>query len=121
MRLACGLLLIALLAAGGTTAAPRSDIGGPFQLTDQNGWPANQQRLAGQPSLLYFGYTTCPDICPTDLARMARLVKAVRASSGAELRPIFVTLDPECDTPQRLQTYMSYFGPTFLGLSGTPG
>lgn len=99
-------------------AAPRTDVGGPFQLTNQNGQPVNE-RSFGQPALLYFGFMTCPDICPTDLAKMARISRQLQQQQGLKVRPIFVTVDPERDTPAKLKTYVQYFAKDFVGLTGT--
>ncbi|MDN6858924.1 SCO family protein [Pseudomonas sp. CAN2814] len=111
-----GLALCAAL----SVAATRSDVGGPFSLTDQDGRRVTQQDYAGRPALLYFGFTSCPDICPTDLAKMARIARAVEQEKGIKPRPIFVTLDPERDTPQQLKGYVGHFDPEFVGLTGTP-
>ncbi|BAN48776.1 SCO family protein [Metapseudomonas resinovorans] len=112
------LLSLCLAVAGSQAALARDDIGGPFSLIDQDGQAVNEQTYLGKPALLYFGFTSCPDICPTDLARMAKLAKAVRESTAIELRPIFVTLDPQRDTPDRLKGYMAYYGKDFVGLTG---
>ncbi|MEX3777681.1 SCO family protein [Pseudomonas sp. MYb118] len=110
-------LLLAGLAAT-ATAATRTDVGGPFQLTDQNGQRVNE-RSFGQPALLYFGFMTCPAICPTDLAKMARISRQLK-QQGINVRPVFVTIDPERDTPKKLKTYVNYFASDFVGLTGSP-
>lgn len=110
-------LLLASLATI-ATAATRTDVGGPFQLTDQNGQRVNE-RSFGQPALLYFGFMTCPAICPTDLAKMARISRQLK-QQGINVRPVFVTIDPERDTPKKLKTYVNYFASDFVGLTGSP-
>ncbi|MGL6245840.1 SCO family protein [Pseudomonas sp.] len=112
-----GLLLLMGLAAN-VTAATRTDIGGPFQLTNQNGQRVTE-RSFGQPALLYFGFMTCPAICPTDLAKMARISRQLQQQQGITVRPIFVTIDPERDTPKKLKEYVSYFANDFVGLTGS--
>ncbi|MGC4011410.1 MAG: SCO family protein [Pseudomonas sp.] len=113
------ILCLALL-AGMASAATRTDVGGPFSLIDQDGQRVTERSYEGRPALLYFGFTSCPDICPTDLARMARIARAVEQEKGIKPRPIFVTLDPERDTPQQLKGYVGHFDAEFVGLTGTP-
>jgi protein SCO1/2 len=110
-------LLLAAMAANATAAA-RTDIGGPFQLTNQNGQRVTE-RSFGEPALLYFGFLTCPDICPTDLAKMARISRQLQQQQGITVRPIFVTIDPERDTPRKLKEYVNYFASNFVGLTGS--
>ncbi|MNQ64860.1 hypothetical protein D3C85_792990 [compost metagenome] len=110
-------LLLAAMAAS-STAATRTDIGGPFQLTNQNGQRVTE-RSFGEPALLYFGFMTCPAICPTDLAKMARISRQLQQQQGINVRPIFVTIDPERDTPKKLKTYVNYFASDFVGLTGS--
>jgi len=93
------------------------DWGKDFHLVDQNGDARDLADFRGKVVLLFFGYTHCPDVCPTTLAKLA----AVRKSLGAEatrVRVLFVTVDPARDTPQRLAEYLFNFDPTFLGLWG---
>ncbi|WP_219097335.1 SCO family protein [Pseudomonas sp. UMAB-40] len=112
-----GLLLLMGLASD-VTAAARTDIGGPFQLTNQNGQRVTE-RSFGQPALLYFGFMTCPAICPTDLAKMARISRQLQKDKGITVRPVFVTIDPERDTPKKLKEYVGYFAKDFVGLTGS--
>jgi len=111
------VLLLAPAFAGATTP---TDVGGSFELTDQSGRAVTEKTYAGKPALMYFGFSTCPDVCPTDLARIARIAKRVKQNTGFELTPIFVTVDPERDTPEKLKTYVAIFGKNFVGLTGTP-
>jgi protein SCO1/2 len=94
-------------------------VGGPFQLTDQDGHAVTQASFAGRPLLLYFGYTSCPDVCPVDLTKMVKIAAAVHQASGKAVTPVFVTIDPERDTPPRLQAYVRAFGKDVVGLTGT--
>ncbi len=97
----------------------REPIGGPFELTDQNGARRTEADFRGRFMLVYFGFTYCPDVCPTDLAQMALAVDRL-GPAGDIVQPIFVTLDPERDTPEHLKDYMSLFHPRFVGLGGSP-
>ncbi len=98
------------------TWLPRPRSVGQFSLIDGNGAPFTQARLRGAPSLLYFGYTHCPDACPTTLANLARVV---RAAVVPHLRVIFVTVDPARDRPALLGAYVHAFDPQFIGLTGS--
>ena len=101
---------------GGLTGA---DIGGPFALTDHRGARVTDRDLAGSPSLLYFGYATCPDVCPTDLADVAAAADIVSEKTGLAVNPVFVTVDPKRDTPEALGEYVPYFHDSMIGLTGT--
>jgi protein SCO1/2 len=96
----------------------RGHIGGPFSLTDQRGQPAGPAQWRGRIVLLYFGYTSCPDACPTDLAAIAAAIGAL-GPMGAEVQPVFVTLDPSRDKPELIGRYAEAFHPRFAALSGT--
>lgn len=120
------LFLAAFLAAGalwnlssGTqlTTAMLSSIGGSFSLTDQNGQAKTDADFHGHYALIYFGYTNCPDVCPTTLAVIADTMKHMGAKAS-DLTPVFVTIDPERDTPKILKSYIGSFGPQFVGLTG---
>jgi protein SCO1/2 len=90
-----------------------------FQLTDHNGQPRSLQDFKGKVVVLFFGYTQCPDVCPTSMAELAEVKKQLGAD-GDRLQGIFVTVDPARDTPEVLKAYMANFDPTFLALRGTP-
>jgi len=92
-------------------------IGGPFTLIAADGRKVTEKDLVGEPTLLFFGYTHCPDFCPTTLADMTAAFKAM--GEEAKIRGIFVTLDPARDTPEVLRDYMMNFDPRILGLTGT--
>ncbi len=127
------LPLMALLAAacspaGGTSAGEPplagARIGGPFTLTDQNGDRLDSRSLEGKYRLVYFGYTFCPDVCPVDLQQIGLAMKRLEAEDrerAARLQPIFITTDPERDTPAVLKEYVSAFHPRLIGLTGSPG
>jgi protein SCO1/2 len=92
-------------------------IGGPFALEDGDGRTVTDESFRGKPFLVYFGYTHCPDVCPSELAR----ISDVLAAMGEKAIPtLFVTVDPERDTPKVMQDYVSSFGPHVIGLSGGP-
>jgi protein SCO1/2 len=93
-------------------------IGGPFQLTDQKGRAAGPTQWRGKLVLMYFGYTSCPDACPTDLSGIAAAIAALGAE-GDRIQPVFVTLDPLRDTPTLLAAYVRNFNPRFVALGGT--
>ncbi len=93
-------------------------IGGPFQLTDQKGRPAGPAQWRGKLVLMYFGYTSCPDARPTDLSGIAAAI-AVLGVDGGRIQPVFVTLDPQRDTPALLAAYVRNFNPRFVALGGT--
>jgi cytochrome oxidase Cu insertion factor (SCO1/SenC/PrrC family) len=133
---AVALALLGLLSASGQPLAQKSDrsaaelmdvvmwkrepIGGPFALTDQNGQHRTDADFRGKILLVYFGFTYCPDICPTDLQQMGLAVDRLGAA-GEEVQPIFITVDPERDTAEHLKDYMPLFHPRFIGLTGGAG
>jgi protein SCO1/2 len=86
-------------------------------LTDHHGQPRTLTDFQGQVVVIFFGYTTCPDICPTTLARLADVMKAL-GPDAARVQVLFVTLDPERDSGERLKTFVPWFHPSFLGLRG---
>jgi protein SCO1/2 len=94
-----------------------SAIGGPFQLVDQNSKPITDQDLKGQPFLVFFGFTHCPDVCPTTLFEVSEVLRAL-GPEGGRVRALFVTVDPERDTPEKLKDYLSSFDPRVIGVTG---
>jgi protein SCO1/2 len=95
------------------------DIGGPFELIDQHGKPVTDKTFRGQYMLIYFGYGFCPDVCPTELSNMASALD-VLGTKAKNVQPIFITVDPERDTPEFLADYVANFHPRLIGLTGTP-
>jgi protein SCO1/2 len=96
----------------------KAPVGGPFTLTDQHGSARSLADFRGKLVLLYFGYTFCPDVCPTDLLAIGRLIEAL-GSEGPAVQPVFVTLDPERDTQAVLANYATAFHPRFVALRGS--
>ena len=92
-------------------------IGGAFALEDGAGKTVSDQTLRGRPFLVYFGYTHCPDVCPTELARISDILSKMGDKS---IPALFITVDPERDTPKLMQDYVSSFNPAIVGLSGSP-
>ena len=98
-------------------------LGGPFALIDQDGKPVTDKDFAGRYRAVYFGYSFCPDVCPTTLQALMQGYHAFATASptlSAKLVPIFVTIDPDRDTPAVLKQYVSAFGPELKGLTGSP-
>ena len=110
-------LLAALWVATSQTSAPRSLIGGPFALETGDGKTITDLSLKGRPFLVYFGYTHCPDVCPTELAAISDVL---RAMPDKPVQALFITVDPERDTPAVMADYVSSFDPRIVGLSGSP-
>jgi cytochrome oxidase Cu insertion factor (SCO1/SenC/PrrC family) len=94
-------------------------VGGPFTMVNQKGETVSDKTYLGKPMLLFFGFTFCPDVCPTELQVMAAALTELGAS-GADIQPIFVSIDPERDSPEVMAAYVSNFGERFTGLTGTP-
>ena len=117
--LVVGLVLM-LWAMGGlrTVTAPAA-IGGPFQLTDQAGQTVTDQDLKGRPTLIFFGFTHCPDICPTSLFEISEVLKAM-GKDADRINAYFVSVDPERDTTAAMKEYLSSFDPHLKGLTGNP-
>ncbi len=119
------LLLMAVVAACSPKTEQRStgkaDIGGAFQLVNQNGQPANQDLLKGKWTAVFFGFTYCPDVCPTTLQTLAQAQRELGADAK-DLQIVFFSVDPERDTPQAINTYLSSdaFPKGVIGLTGTP-
>jgi protein SCO1/2 len=96
-----------------------ADIGGPFTLVDQDGKPVTEAILDGHLNVIYFGYTYCPDVCPTTLQDITAALDMM-GDDAKEVQPILITVDPERDTPEVLKEYVGWFYPTMIGLTGTP-
>lgn len=94
-------------------------IGGAFTLTDSTGKRVTEQSFRGKYMLLFFGYTSCPDICPAGLQLMAGALEKL-GSKAEHITPVFISVDPERDTPEKLAGYVKNFDPCLVGLTGTP-
>lgn len=92
--------------------------GGPFSLTDHTGETFTDKDLLGQYQLIYFGFTYCPAICPTELQKMTSALNILEEKAD-QIQPVFITVDPERDTAEVMKTYISSFHPRFIGLTGT--
>jgi len=117
--LVVGLVLM-LWATGGlrNVAAPAA-IGGPFQLTDQAGQSVTEANLKGRPTVIFFGFTHCPEICPTALFEMSEVLR-VMGKDADRVNAWFVSVDPERDTVAAMKDYLSNFDPRLKGLTGSP-
>lgn len=93
-------------------------VGGPFELTDQTGHRRTDADFRGRLVVLYFGYTYCPDVCPTELQSISLALDKLGTAAGA-VQPLFITVDPERDTPARLAEFVSSFHPRLIGLTGS--
>lgn len=112
------LSLVLLLTPRGSVPAPQaSSVGGPFRLTDQNGAVVTDSDVKGKPSLVFFGFTHCPDVCPTTLFDISEIFRTLGADAG-RANALFITVDPERDTPESMKTYLSSFDPHLRGLTG---
>jgi cytochrome oxidase Cu insertion factor (SCO1/SenC/PrrC family) len=131
--MACALVVIASLFSCGLTAAAeqpsaaqmmdalmygRGSVGGPFTLTDQAGKQRSDADFRGKLMIVYFGYTYCPDVCPTDLMAITQALEALGPAAEG-VQPVFITIDPERDT-KGLADYVSAFHPSLVGLTGSP-
>lgn len=108
----------ALSSASKEVYMPVASLGGPFQLTDQHGVVRRQNSFPHKYLLVYFGYSYCPDICPTGLQSMTEAMHALKGNAD-KVQPLFITVDPTRDTPAHLKTYMTNFHPKILALSGS--
>lgn len=125
---AAAVLLIALGIAGFALVSQRAHqplssgvalVGGPFSLVDQDGKRVTEKDFLGKYMLVFFGYTFCPDVCPTELQVMTAALDQM-GPEAEKIQPVFISIDPERDTPQVLKAYVGNFGPRLIGLTGTP-
>ena len=119
LLVAIGGLTFGLTRTGGgaPSAASQSSIGGPFDLIASDGSPFSEKNLAGKPFAIYFGYTRCPDVCPTSLASLARLHRQL-GTDGEKFAIVFVSVDPEHDKPAAIGDYVKLFGAPIIGVTG---
>jgi protein SCO1/2 len=97
--------------------AIQSAVGGPFRLIDHNARPVSDQDMKGRPFLVFFGFTHCPDVCPTTLFEVSEIMRSLGGDAD-RVRALFVTVDPERDTPEKLKDYLSSFDPHLIGVTG---
>ncbi len=118
LALVFGIVLLAgaLVLQHGGAGPAKSGIGGPFALTDQNGRKVTDADFKGAPFLVFFGYTHCPDVCPTTLSDLSQMLNALGPDKKAAA--LFITIDPARDTPEVLKDYLSSFDPRIVGLTG---
>lgn len=102
-----------------TQEAGTSSVGGPFALTNQDGHRVTERDYAGRTHLVFFGFTHCPDVCPTTLQQIGDVLQAL-GPKGKDVRALFIAVDPERDTPEALKTYLASFDPRIVGLTGSP-
>lgn len=95
-----------------------SSVGGPFELTAMDGSRLSSRSLHGAPHLIFFGFTHCPDICPTKMLELTEILKEA-GDRARNVRALFITVDPERDTPELLKQYLGTFDPRIVGLTGT--
>lgn len=114
-----GLLLMLWMMGGVRGVTAPAAIGGPFQLTDQSGATFTDKNLQGRPSLIFFGFTHCPDVCPTSLFEISQVLQAM-GKDADKINAVFVTVDPERDTQAAMKDYLSSFDPHLKGLTGDP-
>ena len=134
-----GLVLVALVGAGlgvayelekdrrmlamtkvDNEASGKADIGGPWVLVNQDGEAVTDAMCRGQYSLLYFGFTHCPDICPSELVKVGNIMKELERRKATPIKPFFISVDPHRDTVQQLKHYSQDFSPAWTFLTGTP-
>ena len=120
----CGLVVvfaaILFIAGRSSSVGPAiAAVGGPFHLVDQDGKPVSNAEMKGRPFLVFFGFTHCPDVCPTTLFDMSQMLHALGPDAG-RIGVLFITVDPERDTSAVLKDYLSSFDPHLRGLTGDP-
>lgn len=103
----------------GLLAVTDDVFGGPFTLTDHNGKTVTEKNYGGTYKLIYFGFTFCPAICPTELAKITSALNTLGEDSK-KIQPLFITVDPERDTVEKMKSYVGLFHPSLVGLTGTP-
>jgi len=114
----CTAVILLVLGPRGVPSLPQvAAIGGPFSLTDQNGRTVTDQDFKGRPFLVFFGFTHCPDICPTTMFEISEIMKRLGPDAD-RVRALFITVDPERDTPAALKDYLSSFDPRITAVTG---
>jgi protein SCO1/2 len=113
----CGAILLLVMGPFSSNGPQVAAIGGPFRLTNQDGQAVTDQDFRGRPFLAFFGFTHCPDVCPTTLFEVSEIFRNLGPDSD-RVRAIFFTVDPERDTPAALKEYLASFDPRLSGLTG---
>lgn len=101
-------------------SAGKASIGGPFNLLNDHGKTVTDKDFSGKWTLIYFGFTHCPDICPDELIKMADAIDKIKEKSGIDITPVFISVDPERDTVEQVHEYVKEFHPKLIGLTGSP-
>jgi protein SCO1/2 len=117
--LVIGLLVMLWALGGARSIATPAAIGGPFQLTDQAGQTVTEKQMQGRPTLIFFGFTHCPDVCPTSLFEISEVLRAM-GQDADRVNAYFISVDPERDTAEAMKDYLSSFDPHLKGLTGPP-
>ena len=117
--LVIGLVLMLWAMGGLRHATAPAAIGGPFELADQTGRTVTEKSMQGHPTLVFFGFTHCPDVCPTTLFEMSEVLRAM-GKDGDGVNTYFISVDPDRDTPAAMKDYLSSFDPRLRGLTGNP-
>jgi protein SCO1/2 len=117
--LVVGMVLMLWLLGGLKHATAPAAIGGPFQLTDQSGQIVTEKNLQGRPTLIFFGFTHCPDVCPVSLFEISEVLRAM-GKDADRVNAYFISIDPERDTTAAVKDYLSSFDPHLKGLTGDP-
>lgn len=116
---AAGIAVFALMSSPNKPAGlGEAFVGGPFTMVSHRGETVTEKSFLGKPMLMFFGFTFCPDVCPTELQVMAAALEEL-GDKGKDIQPIFVSIDPERDTPEVMAAYVSNFGDRFIGLTGS--
>jgi len=114
-----GIVMLVTGQANSPIRPAAAAIGGPFHLTDHNGRPVSDEDFRGKPFLVFFGYTHCPDVCPTTLFDVSEVMRRLGPDAD-KTAALFITVDPERDTPASLKDYLGSFDPHLHGITGTP-
>ena len=114
-----GAILLITGRASTPAALQAATIGGPFRLTDQDGRPISDEDFKGKPFLVFFGFTHCPDVCPTTLFEVSEVLRRLGPDAN-RTAALFISVDPERDTPEAMKDYLSSFDPHLRGISGDP-
>jgi protein SCO1/2 len=117
--LVVGLVLMLWVMGGLRHVTAPAAIGGPFQLTDQAGQTVTEKSMQGRPSLIFFGFTHCPDVCPTTLFEISEVLRAM-GQDADRVNAYYISVDPERDTQAAMKEYLSSFDPRLKGLTGDP-